>query len=65
MKLRLRPDGQAFREDARKLGLVLLGAGIVGIIIDSDKVTALEGLALFGLGAVIWLAVILLRSTSG
>lgn len=41
-------------EDLRK-GSYLMGAGIVGIIISSDNITAFEGLALFMFGLYSWI----------
>ncbi len=41
-RLRNRLDREAFLEDARKLGLGLMGGGCFGVIVDSDKITAFE-----------------------
>jgi hypothetical protein len=55
-------DVPALCEDLRKVGIVLTAAGFAGIVIDSDQITALEGLALLGTGIVSWLTGLLLRS---
>lgn len=49
-------DRAALRDDARKMGLVLIGAGVLGAMIDTDNITALEGLFLLLLGLPIWIA---------
>jgi hypothetical protein len=49
-------DRAALRDDAPKMGLVLIGAGVLGVMIDSDIITAPEGLLLLLLGLPIWIA---------
>ncbi|MEE9493040.1 MAG: hypothetical protein V3W04_06640 [Gammaproteobacteria bacterium] len=41
-------------EDLRKIAIFFVGGGLAGWILDSDKVTRIEGFMLLSLGLVIW-----------
>ena len=41
-------------EDLRKLGIALVVGGTIGGIVDSDHISALEGLTLFAAGNIAW-----------
>lgn len=49
-----RINANALKEDFRKAGLVLVGAGYVGVIAGGDKMSSLEGFILIVTGAVAW-----------
>ena len=46
----------SLQEDFRKAGLVLIGAGYIGVIVGTDKISNLEGLALLLTGLLLWAA---------
>jgi len=52
-------DSESLREDARKIGLALTSAGVLGYILQFDKVTAYESMLLFIVGMLIWVAALL------
>lgn len=52
-------DSKSLREDARKVGIALILSGIVGYIINSDKISPSESMLLFIIGLVLWVAAIL------
>lgn len=43
------------KEDLRKLSIILIGGGLVGLIVGNDKVAAPEAFALVVFGLVFWL----------
>ena len=47
-------DADAVREDGRKVSVVLLAAGIIGVILTNDKVMWYEGIALGVVGFILW-----------
>jgi len=47
-------DYKSIKEDARKIGLAILGVGVAGLIIEYDKITSTEGWFLMTVGAIIW-----------
>jgi hypothetical protein len=49
-----RVNTKALKEDFRKAGMVLVGAGYVGVIVGGDTMSSLEGLILILTGAVAW-----------
>jgi len=52
-------DNDSLREDARKIGLGLTTAGILGFVVQTDKVTSSESTLLFGVGIMIWVLALL------
>ncbi|MCG7928963.1 MAG: hypothetical protein ABW104_18030 [Candidatus Thiodiazotropha sp. 6PLUC2] len=44
----------ALKEDFRKAGMVLVGAGYAGVIVGGDSMSSLEGLILILTGTVAW-----------
>ncbi len=48
-------DVEAIKEDFRKVGTVLLGGGVIGVIIGADRITLMEGLMLFVTGLILWI----------
>ena len=52
-------DNDSLREDARKIGLGLATAGILGFVVQTDKVTSSESTLLFGVGIMIWVLALL------
>ncbi len=48
-------DVEAIKEDARKVGTILLGGGVIGVIIGADRITLMEGLMLFVTGLILWI----------
>jgi hypothetical protein len=44
----------ALKEDFRKAGLVLIGAGYIGVIVGGDKISSLEGIILSMTGVAVW-----------
>jgi len=52
-------DSESLREDARKIGLGLTSAGVLGYILQFDKVTSSESMLLFVVGMLIWVAALL------
>jgi len=57
MKLHL--NTEIIREDLRKLALALMGGGILGLVIDSDKITTAEGWLIFCIGFINWMMAII------
>ncbi len=55
MKFELNLNFKIIREDLRKLGLVFVGGGFVGIVVNSDKVTIVGGTIISLLGFTIWI----------
>lgn len=49
-----RIDTKTMKEDIRKSGMVLVGAGYVGIIVGGDKISSLEGIVLVLTGIIAW-----------
>jgi len=49
-----RVNVRALQDDFRKAGLVLVGAGYIGVIIDSDKISSTEGFVLLFTGIILW-----------
>ena len=47
-------DRNSFSEDIRKIAIVLVGAGTIGIVVDNDKVQSKEGWTLLVFGTIIW-----------
>ncbi len=47
-------DVEAIKEDFRKVGTILLGGGLIGVIIGADRISLLEGLLLCVTGLIIW-----------
>jgi hypothetical protein len=59
----LGPDSlDALTDDVRKLGIGAMGAGILGLFAPSDKVTLGASVAMFILGAIIWVNGIALKA---
>jgi len=59
----LGPDSlQALTDDVRKLGLGAMGAGVLGFFAPSEKITLGASVAMFFLGAIIWVTGIALRA---
>ncbi|MEZ8028567.1 hypothetical protein [Enterovibrio norvegicus] len=52
----------AFGEDLRKIGVTMLGIALIGIVLVDDKVAPFQGLILLNIGAIVWIAGILLAS---
>lgn len=49
------PDSlQALTDDVRKLGLGAMGAGVLGFFAPSEKITLGASVAMFFVGAIIW-----------
>ncbi len=48
-------DVEAIKEDFRKVGTVLLGGGVIGVIIGADRITLMEGLMRFVTGLILWI----------
>ncbi len=48
-------DVEAIKEDFRKVGTILLGGGLIGVIIGADRISLLEGLLLCVTGLIIWI----------
>ncbi len=46
---------EAIKEDARKVGTILLGGGVIGVIIGADHITLDEGFMLSLSGLIIWI----------
>jgi len=46
-------DVDKFREDMRKISIVMIGAGAIGIVVD--KIRGSEGLLLLIFGVIIWI----------
>lgn len=53
---------QVVTEDVRKLGIGAMGAGVLGLFAPSDKIALGDSVALFALGAIIWVAGIMLHA---
>ena len=53
---------QAVTEDGRKLGIGAMGAGVLGLFAPSDKIALGDSVALFALGAIIWVTGIMLHA---
>ncbi|QFT86848.1 hypothetical protein FIU88_18025 (plasmid) [Halomonas sp. THAF12] len=49
-------------EDVRKLGIGAMGAGVLGLFAPSDKIALGDSVALFALGAIIWVTGIMLHA---
>jgi hypothetical protein len=49
-----RVDTKALKEDFRNAGMILVGAGYVGIIVGGDTMSNQEGIILMLSGAVTW-----------
>lgn len=58
-------DSKSLREDARKVGIALILSGIVGYILNSDKISSSESVLLFIIGLILWVAAILTPSSEG
>ncbi|SFI01676.1 hypothetical protein [Modicisalibacter xianhensis] len=57
------PDSlQALTDDVRKLGLGAMGAGVLGFFAPSEKISLGASVALFFLGAIIWVTGIALHA---
>ena len=56
--MRLKFNFTIIREDLRKLALALMGGGILGLVIDSDKITLTEGWMIFSIGFIQWLVAV-------
>jgi hypothetical protein len=52
-------DSLALREDSRKIGLGLITAGLLGFVMQSDKVTSYESALLFFVGMIVWMLALL------
>lgn len=61
MALLMKIDTKGTREDFRKIGLTLIGAGVAGILIGEDKVTTLEALLMLVSGTVVWIVGVVQR----
>ncbi len=48
-------DVEAIKEDARKVGTILLAGGVIGVIIGADHITLSEGFMLSLSGLIIWI----------
>ena len=53
---------QVVTEDVRKLGIGAMGAGVLGLFAPSDKIALGDSVALFALGAIIWVTGIMLHA---
>ena len=56
--MRLKFNFTIIREDLRKLALALMGGAILGLVIDSDKITLTEGWMIFSIGFIQWLVAV-------
>jgi len=52
-------DHVALRDDARKVGLGLTTTGVLGFVVQFDKITSHESMLLFVVGMLIWVLALL------
>lgn len=62
MTVLIKVNTQGAREDFRKGGLTLIGAGVTAFLVGGDKVTSLEALLMLICGTVSWLIGIVERA---
>lgn len=58
--MRLKLNVTNLLEDQRKLALGLMGGGILGLVVDNDKITTTEGWIIFMIGFISWIVAIIL-----
>ncbi len=47
-------DIKGLKEDLRKAGLILFGAGFIGLVVSNDNLSILEAAMLIVSGCIIW-----------
>ena len=60
VNMRLKLNVTNLLEDQRKLALGLMGGGILGLVVDNDKITTTEGWIIFMIGFISWIVAIIL-----